>query len=397
MRMRNLKERLNSSIGINKDKYFNFSDYIQMLICTVDVLKDNHDDEAVKRISRNKNLWEKIFFENLYDLLSIVHWGLKELRFGTLLIPFKREAEEAFKEFCLMAGEISRTHTFDECSELAKLAKKGDHGLLERMLEELKKIKLEELKKIMLEQVELKEKSISFEIASKLKKEGKQVFKHIREMTARSMNLKRDKKLIENEIEKLNVLKEEVAGLEKNYNKNIEIYEEVKSKLREKKNKVKACQHEFEYRGVTFKIRQENLVNEHTVAIVNPANSQLKHEGGAARAISDAAGEGFREDCEKYIKLHKQLLTGQAMVTRAGGKLGCDWVIHVVGPRYQNKADNSREEEQLKSALRSIMEIVKHENIASISIPAISTGIFKFPLGLCVKLMAQTIKIFIDR
>jgi O-acetyl-ADP-ribose deacetylase len=69
----------------------------------------------------------------------------------------------------------------------------------------------------------------------------------------------------------------------------------------------------------------------------------------------------------------------------------------VVGPRYKNKADNSREEEQLKSTVRSIMEIVKDENIASVSIPAISIGIFKFPLELCVKLMAQTIKVFIDR
>jgi O-acetyl-ADP-ribose deacetylase (regulator of RNase III) len=119
----------------------------------------------------------------------------------------------------------------------------------------------------------------------------------------------------------------------------------VRSKLREKKNKMKACQHEFEYRGVTFKIRQENLVNEHTVAIVNQANSQLKHDGGVARAISDVAGEGFREDCEKFIRLHKELIIGRAMITRAGGNLGSDWVIHAVGPVYQNKADNSREEE----------------------------------------------------
>jgi hypothetical protein len=239
-----------------------------------------------------------------------------------LLIPFKREAEEKFKNFCHMAEKISSTHTSDECRELAKLVKEGDHNSLEKMLEELKKIKLLELKKIMLVHLESEKKAISFEIASKLKKEGEQVFKHIRKMTARLINLRRDKKLAETEIKKLNLLKEEMAGLEKNYNKNIEIYEEVKNKLREKKNKVKACEHEFEYRGVTFKIRKENLVNEHTVAIVNPANSELKHEGGAARAISDAAGEGFREDCEKFIKLYKQLITGQAMKTRAGGELG---------------------------------------------------------------------------
>jgi hypothetical protein len=172
-------EQFNSKMNRkNKDEYSNFSDNIQTLICTVDVLKDNLDDEVVKKILEIQEPWKKRFFENLYNLLSIVHCGLQELHFGTLLIPFKREAEEKFEEFCYIVEKISKTHTLDECSVLAKLAKKGDHSLLERMMEKLKKIKLKYLESEI-------EKAISFEMASKLKKEGKQVFKHIREMTAK--------------------------------------------------------------------------------------------------------------------------------------------------------------------------------------------------------------------
>jgi O-acetyl-ADP-ribose deacetylase (regulator of RNase III) len=51
----------------------------------------------------------------------------------------------------------------------------------------------------------------------------------------------------------------------------------------------------------------------------------------------------------------------------------------------------------MKSVVRGIMQMVLDERIESVAIPAISTGIFKFPVGLCIRLMAQTIKIFIDR
>jgi hypothetical protein len=57
----------------NKDEYFNFKDNIQTLICTVDVLKEQLDNEVVTKILESKDLWEQRFFENLYDLLSIVH------------------------------------------------------------------------------------------------------------------------------------------------------------------------------------------------------------------------------------------------------------------------------------------------------------------------------------
>jgi uncharacterized protein YdaT len=63
----------------------------------------------------------------------------------------------------------------------------------------------------------------------------------------------------------------------------------------------------FSYRGVNFTIRMNDLTLELTEAIVNPANSKLAHEGGAAKAIAQAAGKEFEEDCRTYISHSGQL------------------------------------------------------------------------------------------
>jgi O-acetyl-ADP-ribose deacetylase len=225
-------------------------------------------------------------------------------------------------------------------------------------------------------------------------KEIEELGKIIAEKYRKQDYLKEIEKLL-SEIQEMNSITEKFKEIEK---ENIEIEKSLKSTLKSQIQVTSDLKNsQFEYKGIIFTIRNNNLIHEDSEAIVNPDNSNLAHAGGAAKAIADAAGEEFEEDWNKYIKMNKELITGKAMLTRAGGNLMWDYVIHVVGPRYKNKADNSREEEQLKSTVRSIMEIVKDENIASVSIPAISIGIFKFPLELCVKLMAQTIKVFIDR
>lgn len=132
-------------------------------------------------------------------------------------------------------------------------------------------------------------------------------------------------------------------------------------------------------------------------AIVNPANTQLNHEGGAARAIADEAGDDFKQECIQYIKENNELQTGKALKTSAGGTLKCEYVIHTVGPIYKkNKADTSKECQQLCDAVRSVLEIVDKEDLSSVSIPAISTGIYGFPVQLCCQLMGKTIRRYID-
>ena len=90
--------------------------------------------------------------------------------------------------------------------------------------------------------------------------------------------------------------------------------------------------------------------------------------------------------------------TGKAMLTSAGGSLCWDKVIHAVGPKYnKNLPDNSSAYAQLKICINNIMDLIKSENIKSVSIPAISTGIFGFPIHKCAVIMGNTIRDYIDK
>ena len=89
------------------------------------------------------------------------------------------------------------------------------------------------------------------------------------------------------------------------------------------------------------------------------------------------------------------------MMTGAGGTLKCNYVIHTVGPDLRNKPDPNRcdrEKYQITKCMKNILKLVKdpENGISSVCIPAISTGIFKFPRELCAILFAGTIKSFID-
>ncbi|CAI2383376.1 unnamed protein product [Moneuplotes crassus] len=153
----------------------------------------------------------------------------------------------------------------------------------------------------------------------------------------------------------------------------------------------------FMYRKTRITVRKNDLVQEYVDAIVNPANEELNHAGGAARAIASKAGPEFERECEDYISENYKLKTGSSMVTSAGGELKCDYVIHTVGPIYEkNKKNHAKEFEQLKKCFESILQIMIARDFYDISIPAISTGIFGFPIKKCVEICASTIKNMIN-
>jgi O-acetyl-ADP-ribose deacetylase (regulator of RNase III) len=131
-------------------------------------------------------------------------------------------------------------------------------------------------------------------------------------------------------------------------------------------------------------------------AIVNPANTKLNHGAGAAKAIADAAGDEFKQECIEFISSNNELQTGKAMMTSAGGTLQCENVIHTVGPIYKKKqAEHTMEFHQLCDAVRSVLEIVDKKKMTSVSIPAISTGIYDFPVKECCRLIGKTIRNYI--
>ncbi len=108
-------------------------------------------------------------------------------------------------------------------------------------------------------------------------------------------------------------------------------------------------------------------------AIVNAANEQLLPGGGVCGAIHRAAGPELAEACA----LVAPCPTGEARIT-PGFNLPARLVIHAVGPRWFG--GNEGEPELLAGAYRSAFHLAKESRVRSIAFPAISTGIFGYPL-----------------
>jgi len=108
-------------------------------------------------------------------------------------------------------------------------------------------------------------------------------------------------------------------------------------------------------------------------AIVNAANQALQHGGGVAGAISRAGGPSIQEESDRIGHCE----TGSAVVTGAGS-LPARWVIHAVGPVWRGGAE--REDELLDSAVTSALALAEELGAMTVALPAISTGIYGFPL-----------------
>ena len=117
-----------------------------------------------------------------------------------------------------------------------------------------------------------------------------------------------------------------------------------------------------------------------TDAIVNAANARLILGGGVAGAIRTKGGPKIQEECNKI----GGAFVGGAVKTRAGD-LKAKYVIHAVGPR----AGEGDEDEKLKNATLNSLKLADEEGIKSIAFPAISTGVFGFPVQRCAEIMLQ--------
>ncbi len=141
----------------------------------------------------------------------------------------------------------------------------------------------------------------------------------------------------------------------------------------------------------TVRILQGNLVEEKVDAIVNAANEHLSHGGGVAGAIVRAGGQSIQDESHAHVGKHGPVATGSAALTGAGS-LPCRFVIHAVGPIWGSGAEHAK----LASAVESALRLADEYELTSISLPAISSGIFGFPKQECATVMLSAIEAFLQ-
>lgn len=125
-----------------------------------------------------------------------------------------------------------------------------------------------------------------------------------------------------------------------------------------------------------------------TDVIVNAANAQLIMGGGVAGAIRRKGGSKIQEECDQI----GGTIVGGAVIT-TGGALKAKYVIHAVGPRM----GEGHEDEKLKNATLNSLKLMDEHGLKTIAFPAISTGIFGYPIDRCANIMISTAKHYLNQ
>jgi O-acetyl-ADP-ribose deacetylase len=138
----------------------------------------------------------------------------------------------------------------------------------------------------------------------------------------------------------------------------------------------------------TIRLVSADLTERDVDAVVNAANSRLQHGGGVAGAIVRKGGRIIQEESNRI----GHVPVGGAAITTAGS-LKARYVIHAVGP-MMGEGD---EDNKLKRAVDSVLTLATEKKLRSISLPAISAGIFGFPKDRCATILVGEAVWFLKR
>jgi len=132
--------------------------------------------------------------------------------------------------------------------------------------------------------------------------------------------------------------------------------------------------------GKILRLVQGDITERNIDAIVNAANSRLQHGGGVAGAIVKKGGQIIQEESNKI----GHTPVGTAVITGAG-RLPARFIIHAVGPRM----GEGDEDNKLKNAVLNSLKLASERGLTSISLPAISSGVFGFPKDRCADILIK--------
>jgi len=144
---------------------------------------------------------------------------------------------------------------------------------------------------------------------------------------------------------------------------------------------------EWKINDKKIKLIEGNIALMEVEAVVNAANKSLILGGGVAGAIRNFGGPSIQEECDQVgpVEVGKAALTG-------AGNLNAKYIIHAVGPVY----GEGDEYEKLAKATQNSLKIANKEKMKDIAFPAISTGIFRFPIQECSEIMLKTTMDFLQ-
>jgi O-acetyl-ADP-ribose deacetylase len=129
---------------------------------------------------------------------------------------------------------------------------------------------------------------------------------------------------------------------------------------------------------IIIRLIEGDITDQNVDVIVNPANSYLKHGGGVAGAIVRKGGKIIQTESDKigFVPVGSSVIT-------TSGELPCQAIIHTVGP----KMGEGNEDFKLSKSIHSSLSLASYNSYKSISIPAISSGIFGFPKDRCANIL----------
>jgi O-acetyl-ADP-ribose deacetylase (regulator of RNase III) len=141
-------------------------------------------------------------------------------------------------------------------------------------------------------------------------------------------------------------------------------------------------------------VKVGDITKEDVDAVVNAANGTLMGGGGVDGAIHRTGGPEIKKECEGIRRTHYPdgLPTGQAVITGAG-KMPAKHVIHTVGPVYGRGGKDKAE--LLAACYRNSLKLAADNKLKTIAFPAISTGVYGYPLDEAAKVSSAEIEKFL--